>query len=220
MRLVILAFLVPLFSPASAQDLTASEAATLPRILDTLCLDLIPDRIGCETAVLLTSQTDDLAADLVIFSDRREGVRRNSDIIAVARNLVFNGWAFGQSPLLEDANGSLRVLAEQTGVGRTPWTETLTLAWRNGAVQVAGLTYTARDRLNTAYMTCDVNLLTGRWETLSGVGALDTPAEESQGRAAPMAAPVETWSVETPRPAVCDAVEARFADLSEMDIPE
>lgn len=199
MRLALtLALLAP---PLAAQELTAPEASLLPRIIDTLCMDLIPDRNGCETAVLLTSQQDDLTADLVIFTDRREGNDQTVETVMLARSMVFNGWAFGQSPSLEASGNSLRVNSEQTGIGRYGWEQTLTLAWRDGTVTLAGITHAAFDRATLRNMRCDVNLLSGDWEYTFNDG--DAEPVGGFGGGPRLAVPAASWFWENDLPEVC-----------------
>lgn len=70
--------------PATAQNLRPEEAATLPRIIDHQCLDLIEDMIGCENVILLAGEED--AADLLILPDARD--TENTAPILIARNFA------------------------------------------------------------------------------------------------------------------------------------
>jgi hypothetical protein len=161
MRFATLACFVLLSAPALAQ--TGAEALVLPRIIDSICLDLIPDRNGCETAVLLTSETDPDSADLIIFSDRRTDPQ---EMLLVVRNVAYNGPWFGQSPFLEgEVGGPLLLREEQIGIGRSPWEQTLTIVHRDDGFLVAGQTYGTYDRISPGSFSCDVNLLTGDWTT-------------------------------------------------------
>ena len=151
---------IPLSTPVSAQ--TEAETQTLSRIIDTLCLDMVQALNGCETAVLLTSETDPDAADLLIFSDRRGSEPQS--VLVVVRGIAYNGAWFGQSPVLEAGeNGALLVAEEQIAIGRAPWMQSLTIVHREGEFLVAGHTYSTYDRIVGGTFSCDVNLLTGDW---------------------------------------------------------
>ena len=52
---------------------------------------------------------------------------------------------------------------QQTGIGRSPWEQTLILAERDGAVRVAGYRLVQWDRITASSASCDWNLLTGEW---------------------------------------------------------
>ncbi len=156
-------------APAIGQELTEAEASILPRLIDSLCLDLVEGSNGCETAVLLTSEDEPDGADLVIFTDRRRS--DGSAVLEVVRNIAFNGPLFGQAPWLEEAeNGSLLLQSEQIGIGRSPWSQTLTIAFRDSAFVIAGFTYSTYDRLDAGGFRCDVNMLTGDWEVFGERG--------------------------------------------------
>ena len=101
-----------------------------------------------------------------------------AEMLVVARNLVWAGLMGGQVPSLEvSAQGSLLVKSEQTGIGRSPWEQTLTLAERDGELRVAGYTFGQWDRLTAGTAVCDWNLLTGNW-TMS----FEVPSETGPGR--------------------------------------
>lgn len=78
-------------------------------------------------------------------------------------------WAGGMSspPYLSLTEfGSVQVISQNDAVGRGRWELILTLAHRQGALRVAGFTYSWRDTLDPDdFGSCDVNLLTGRGET-------------------------------------------------------
>lgn len=158
------AFLL-LAAPAYAAEpsLDPAEAVVLPRVLSAVPVEISADHNGRERAILMRNADADAAsADLVILAgapDPREG-----ELIAVARGIVWAGMMAGQIPWLAVApNGSLLVHAEQTGIGRSPWEETLTLAERQGQIRVAGYTLNQWDRITAGSARCDWNLLTGSW---------------------------------------------------------
>ncbi len=193
-------------TPVSAQEMSEAEAQVLPRLIDSLCIDLVEGRNGCETAVLLASVEEPDAADLVIFSDRRAFDEQVT--LLVVRNIAFNGPMFGQAPWLEQAeNGSLLLLSEQIGIGRSPWSETLTISFRDSAFLVTGRTYSTYDRIAGGNFTCDVNLLTGDWTASAvrtngetGDVVYETnPSGNMEGTRTRLA----DWSWDRPMPAPC-----------------
>ena len=146
-------------------ELAADEAAVLPRILSAVPVEISDAHNGQERAILLRGADPDAAsADLVILAGAPDG--REGQAILIARDLVFAGTMAGQVPWLEvSAQGSLLVKSEQTGIGRSPWEETLTLAERGGQVVVAGYTLNRWDRITAGSARCDWNLLGGGWAT-------------------------------------------------------
>lgn len=161
-------YLVPLClsliaGQAAADGLTPQEAAVLPRVLQAVTVEISADHIGAERAILVAGENpDDSSADLVILASAPDSAA--GQVIAIGRGLVWMGSMAGQIPQLAVApNGSLQLRAEQTGIGRSPWEEVLTLAERDGQIRVAGYTLHQWDRLTTATASCDWNLLTGKW---------------------------------------------------------
>lgn len=80
--------------------------------------------------------------------------------------LGWMGGMEGQRPeIAVTARGSLTVVFQNEAIGRNRWRETLTMAYRGGALVVAGYTHESRDTLAPDASTrCDVNLLTGKGE--------------------------------------------------------
>ena len=83
--------------------------------------------------------------------------------------LLAYGPAMGWTQMGEDARlevteaGSLRLITSNYGIGRNKWEQILTVAWRDGAFRIAGLTHSAFDSLDPEVggRVCDINLLTG-----------------------------------------------------------
>ena len=148
---------------AAAHGLTLQEAAVLPRILQAVTVEISAEHIGEERAILVASDPAAAGgADLVILASSPDEAAGQP--IAIGRNLVWMGSMAGQIPSLTvSATGSLQLHAQQTGIGRSPWEEVLTLAERDGQIRVAGYTLHQWDRLTAASASCDWNLLTGRW---------------------------------------------------------
>ncbi|WJY21450.1 hypothetical protein QTA57_17125 [Fontisubflavum oceani] len=211
-RLLFAALFLPL--PVWADGLSAPEAALLPRIIDHGCFDIRSDLNGCESVILLTSETDPDAADLVIYPDRRTGDATGP--LLLARAVAFNGSMWGTSPSLAQAdNGSLLVHSEQSGIGRAPWFQTLTIAWRDDAFVVAGFSYATYDRLTARDFHCDLNILTGdythelRIPEPGGDGDRDEVIAD-QGRGPGAHIPLTDWDVFGPLPAPCNTAIRRF----------
>ena len=181
---------------APAQGLDSDETATLARLIASDCLDIVPDGIGCEQVILLASDSEPDRADLIILTDRRSGA---AVPLLVARGIVFNGAMFGMSPSVSRSDGgSLLLNSEQTGIGRYPWSETLTLAWREGDFVVAGYSWSTYDRALGGYAACDVNLLTGAFTVeaqrqVAETGA-DIPLMNETGRGAPLRRSALEWA--------------------------
>lgn len=191
-------------SAALAGLLTGDEAALLPRLIDSACID-IHDSIGCETVAFLKSESEPDRADLVILTDHRaDGGARP---LVVVRDFAFNGAMWGMAPSIEQSEtGSLQLLSEQTGIGRYPWMQTLTVAWRDGAFVVAGITYTTYDRMTASTVICDVNLRTGGYVLDWAIGGEDGETLDENretGRGKPEHIPLESWTADHALPAVC-----------------
>ncbi|MHA7772444.1 hypothetical protein [Roseibium sp. M-1] len=128
-------------------------------------------------------------ADLYIFTDAGDGWKQ----AVHARDIVWRGGMYGQEPSLEaQEHGSLKVLSENSAIGRNRWEQVLTIAYRGGEFRVAGYTYSYYDTLDPdANGLCDVNLLTGKGE-LNG-----KPIKTTLG-----ALPAQSWTMDT-RPPEC-----------------
>jgi len=212
-RTALLSLLVAAAGPSFAQDLTGPEAATLPRILDSLCIDLIADEIGCEQVLLLASETEPDWADLVILGDWRADPPSPPRL--VARAVAFNGHLWGAAPWLEQAeNGSLRLHSERIGWGRFPWHQVLTIAYRDDVFRVVGYTYTLRDRGTAGGMHCDLNLLTGDFtafaETHDPATEQNTVVLDETGRMDPVFLSLSDWPLDRSEFPPCRAASEAF----------
>lgn len=134
----------------------------------------------------LLMQGDDATATLVI----RHGDGRQMEPVLTVPGVAFAGPMWGQSPGLEGrSDSSFAVTSGQSAVGRSPWEQQVTLAWRNGAWVVAGFTLSFYDRLDLSrHGRCDVNLLNGRWEVVYGPGE-DAAERNLSGSDGPRAFP-------------------------------
>lgn len=202
--------------PSAAQGLDGNEAATLTRLIASDCLDIVGDSIGCEQVIVLASDSEPDAADLIILTDRRGGA---AVPLLIARGIVFNGAMWGMSPsVARSEGGSLLLQSEQTGIGRYPWSETLTLAWREGEFVVAGYSWSTYDRALGGFAACDVNLLTGSYTAeaqrqVAETGA-DIPLMNETGRGAPLRISAADWAAGSALvPPPCEAAAtALFAE--------
>jgi hypothetical protein len=114
---------------------------------------------------ILLSQNEDADATLWVYLGKDKPGGKDFHRPIVAKSIVFAGFAFGQQPSLEmNRNGtSLLVRSQNDSIGRTSWNQTLTIAWRNSRLVVAGLTYQFQDKLEMNQSGgCDVNFLSGR----------------------------------------------------------
>lgn len=109
-------------------------------------------------------------------------------------NLVWIGGS-GQEPWLElTPQGSLQVFSENSAIGRNRWGQVLTLAFRDGAMRVAGYTFYWHDTLNLDDIgVCDLNLLSGKGEITLGQDDKSTRI-----KVATRALPVKDWSNDMP----------------------
>ncbi len=102
------------------------------------------------------------------------------------------GPMWGQdAELLARGDSGLQIISQNEAIGRGRWKQVLTLAYRKGAMRVAGFTYSWRDTLDPAnFGTCDVNYLAGRWELQIG----DQPVKKRRTNVP--ALPVEQWKLD------------------------
>ena len=82
--------------------------------------------------------------------------------------------------------GGVQLVSGNDAVGRGRWFQVVTIAHRDGALRVTGVTYSWRDTLDPeAGGTCDLNLLSGRGVVQTAAGARDV--------AAPPSLPLSEW---------------------------
>lgn len=192
-----------LAAPLSAQTLTPGEADTLPRLIDSLCVNIHPLN-GCEQVILLTGAEDESSADLVILSDRRLSDDPAAPLL-VLRDAAFNGSMWGMSPTLEDGEGRTVLLhSEQSGIGRHPWFQTLRIGWQDDAFRVQGFGYSSYDRMTSSSYSCSLDYDTGEW--VAEAVWVDPESEEEQAVA-------QAGTIATPAPLLTD--QNAFASLPE-----
>jgi hypothetical protein len=136
-----------------------------------------------DRAVLVESEDGESADLLVFLTGDGDGELR----LIRADRIAWMGSMAGQAPYLERReNGSLVVVSENETIGRDRWRIELTIAYREGSLQVGGFTMHSRDTLDPENVgDCDINLFTGRG-IRNGV----------EIRTALRASPIEEWDMD------------------------
>ena len=214
MHRTFLALSFALASPLAAQDLTTSEADLLPRVIDSLCIDLVEANNGCEQVTLIANSQEPDTADLIILTDRRTDP--GGEPLAVIRQIAFNGAMWGMSPSLEAGeDGTLLLNSEQTGIGRHPWLQTLEITYLDAdtGCAVTGYHYTTYDRMSAAGFTCDFDMDSGqvRMETsIMNPETEQTETTEEEYDLAPARMPLHLWQAFQESPGPCGDGLSRF----------
>lgn len=181
MRHVLAGLLALAALPAQAQEIAPAEAATLPRLIDSLCLELHPET-GCEQAILLESETAPDTADLILLTDRRNP--DGAQVLLIRRDAAFNGHMWGMAPSLEaGGHGTLLLHSEQSGIGRHPWFQTLTIGWQDEAFRVLRFEQSTYDRFSSSSFTCHVDLMDGTWRAEATWVAPESGEESTEAQA-------------------------------------
>lgn len=146
--------------------LPGAGARAEPRLQDVLSavtLSFAADG-GFDRAVL--TQNGDAGADLTIFRavPAPDAAAAPLKPAFFKKDVAFSGQSWGTLPSLSvNGAGSLVIASENDAVGRDRWHQTLTVAYRDGAYRVIGITYDHRDTLDlSSGGSCDLNLSTGR----------------------------------------------------------
>ena len=154
-KILCLAFLV-FALPAYAQ------APDLARVLSAVTLSFESNG-DADRAVLV--ENDDAGADLYIFLNV-DPANSTGPIkpALVKKNAAWSGGMWGSRPSLEVSDkGSLLIKSANEAIGRSRWSQTLTIVYRNKEFVVAGLTREARDTLEPkSGGSCDLNFLSGK----------------------------------------------------------
>ncbi|WP_306047016.1 hypothetical protein [Nioella sp. MMSF_3534] len=207
-------FAALLASPATAQDLSLTETDTLPRLIDSLCVDIHPLN-GCEQVILLTSRDDESSADLVILSDRRLQDDPGAPLL-VLRDAAYNGSMWGMSPSLEEGEGRTVLLrSEQSGIGRHPWFQTLRIGWQEDAFRVQGFGYSSYDRFTSGGYSCSLDYDSGDWRAEATWVDPESEAEQSVAQRGTLDSPAPLLSDHgafAALPAPCQTVQTLFFD--------
>lgn len=162
----------------------AAPALADPAVMGSLAGDLDGD--GRAELAVLIGESD---LSLAIFTQPvAHGPMR---LAAEGPGLAWMG-SLAEPPSMEiTPSGSLRVTSSNWGIGRNKWEMTLTIAHRDGAYRMAGVTFNEIDTLDLdAGRGCDVNLLSGK-------GLLTFTAEgrpDRQIRAGLGPVPISQWT--------------------------
>lgn len=188
-----LAFFVGVLStPVNGQDLNLFEANVLPRLIQSMCVDIHPSN-GCEQVILLSSDED--SADIVILSDRRLQDASSAPLL-ILRNAVFNGALWGMSPSLEEGDvGTVLLRSEQISVGRHAWSQTLRIGWQEDAFRVLGFKDVSFDKVTLSSFTCSIDYHRGEW--MAETTWVDPQSEEDKSAA-------ESGTLDSPAPLLSD----------------
>ncbi|WP_139103194.1 hypothetical protein [Pararhodobacter sp. CCB-MM2] len=118
-------------------------------------------------------------------------------------DVFWSGTLAGTLPSFEPrSDSSFAVLTQQTAIGRNPWHQLLTIAYRNGEYLVAGYDYDTYDRIDVDHSgSCSVNLLTGRY-VLDVDPEGPTPPYRREGTGADRAFPLAQLTMDY-RPEAC-----------------
>lgn len=152
-RACLAAALVGLFAAPMAEAATRARPPVAELSAD-LNGDGVPDR------VVMSGEDDEV--DVTVYLS--EGGRLPDKPTLHKQAVGWKGAMAGTEPSMSATpRGSLILVFQNDSVGRDRWRQQLTIAVRNGALVVAGYTYTARDTLDPKNgFTCDVNLLSGK----------------------------------------------------------
>jgi hypothetical protein len=185
-----LTLFVALFAAVPVQAGTL-EAVALDRIVSVASGDLDGD--GAIDAALLIAPGEDEAHDdhaLVLLrgTGLDEGALQPWRVYADAAWGGLPGGMVGNRPAVAFTDaGSLQLISKNEAIGRSRWYQTVTLAWRDGDLLVAGFTYDHRDTLDLdAAGGCDVNVFTGR-------GVVREETTETTVSLEPRRLPLDQW---------------------------
>ena len=197
--------------PLAAMAQTPAEMDLLPRLIDTGCFDLVQEINGCEQVTLLVSETHADMADVLIYPDRR--TNEAGGPMLILRGAVFNGAMWGMAPALEAVPGGVRLSAEQSGIGRYPWFESIDIAHDGAEFIVTGYSYSTYDRALPRVFQCTVNLLTGAYRHEAEIGdaeavAADPVTMAETGLVAPQHLRLLDWAGTGTAMPPCDAARA------------
>lgn len=150
-------FMAALLAPVKAQSAVPVSVAP-EKVISAITGDWNDD--GSMDHAVLVEGGDADAALFVYLSDGSGELK----LAAYAPSIAFAGQMFGTVPELQlSKSGALQVHSQNSAVGRDRWERTLTLAYRDKSVIVAGITASSYDTLDPKNGgSCDVNLLTGK----------------------------------------------------------
>jgi hypothetical protein len=122
---------------------------------------------GFDRAVLVEadSDDDDDEANLYIYLSNTDKNGETQRVLALQKkNAAWRGSMWGTQPSLHVTDkGALLLKSANDSVGRSRWSQVLTIVYRKNEFVVAGVTFNSRDTLDPkATSTCDLNLLSGQ----------------------------------------------------------
>ncbi len=148
---------------AQAQPVSEPPNIRPDAVVSVATLDFDGDG-DMDRAVLVQGKEDD-DADLYIYlagSNPDDAKRR--ELALAKESLAWIGGMWGTLPSLQSSpKGSLLVKSQNDAIGRSRWSQTLTIIRRDGRFLVAGFTRSSRDTLApNSSSSCDVNFLSGQ----------------------------------------------------------
>jgi hypothetical protein len=121
---------------------------------------------GGDTDRAVLVENGDAGADLYIYRNLEPArdLATPAKPLLVKKNAAWSGAMWGTRPSLEaNGKGGLLIKSENAGVGRDRWSQTVTVAYRNKELIVAGFTRESYDTLDpNAAHSCDLNFLSGK----------------------------------------------------------
>lgn len=156
-------FLLPLVIAMLAPCAAAAEGFPADRIVAAATGDW--DRDSNADLALIARPAEGSDEDNGVFIYLANPGESRLGLKVSAPNKIWgNLTMFGQEPTVAAlANGSIKLTSQNSSVGRDRWSQSLTLAYRNGRFVVAGYTYSSYDTLDNANTReCDLNVLTGK----------------------------------------------------------
>ena len=113
-------------------------------------------------AATITVDAEGITEFILYRGDSIDGLRPEITL----HDVFWAGTMAGTLPAFQPrSDTSFAIQTQQTAIGRSPWVQHLTIAYRNGAFVVAGYDYDTYDRIDPDHFgNCSVNLLTGRYE--------------------------------------------------------
>lgn len=149
------------FMDSTPSILPEPNPISYQNVLDVVTSDWNGDG-SFDRAVLVSSKNDLTEVALYIYLS--DSSKDSLKLAVHKKGIAWAGGFWGTLPSLDtNKRGSLVITSANESIGRSRWSQDLTLAYRNNGFVVAGYTYTARDTLDLDYsLICDVNLLTGQ----------------------------------------------------------
>lgn len=166
MKAVLTAILTVLATAAQAQS--SPQGADLPAsispasVMSVVTADWNGDG-SMDRAVLVEGDDDDANLYIYLASTGSDGTERR-DLALAKSGAAWRGLMWGTLPSLDtNQKGSLLLKSGNDAIGRSRWSQTLTITYRNKVFTIVGITFTSRDTLSPgAGGGCDLNLLSGQ----------------------------------------------------------